>query len=78
MAKEKKDYREQIAIISGMYPGRATLSVTETAKVLGIDRRTVKSLIERRSDPLNAIDIGKSGKNKIYIIPVTAIARFTG
>lgn len=78
MAKEKRDYREQLALISEICPGKATLTVAETAGLLGVDRRTVKALIERRHEPLKALNVGIGGKNKIYIIPVTALARFTG
>lgn len=78
MARERQDYREQLALISEICPGKATLTVAETAAVLGVDRRTVKALIERRHEPLKALNVGIGGKNKFYIIPVTALARFTG
>lgn len=75
--KEKKDYRDQLALISAVFPGRINVSVAEAAKALGIDRRTVKALIERKVDPLPATRIGRGKVNTTYIIPIAALARFT-
>ena len=72
--RDKIGYREQIERIAEIYPNRVTLTLTEAAKVLGIDRRTVVVLIEQRK--LAAMDIAsKQSKNRRYIIPITAIAR---
>lgn len=71
--REKKDYREQIALINDIYPTKITLTVAEAADILGIDRRTVKALIEKKK--LAASQVG-GRKNKIYIIPKAAVARF--
>lgn len=77
MAREKQDYRDQLAILTEIFPGRATLTVSEAARVLGVDRRRVKAMIERRTDPLPAQDTSAGGTNKCYIIPIAALARFT-
>ncbi len=77
MAREKQNYREQLEIIVALYPGRAALTVSEAAEVLGVDRRTIKTLIERGKDPLPATDVSAGSQNKKYIIPISAIARFT-
>lgn len=71
--REKEGYRETIGVINTAYPGKIALSVTEAAKSLGIDRRTVISLI--RSNKLNAIDCSKGKQNSRYLIPVTSLAK---
>lgn len=72
--REKDGYRDQLARLNELYPNRVTLSVSETAKALGIDRRTVVRLIDEKK--LVAMNIGERGKNKRYIIPLTAVAKF--
>ena len=42
-------------------------------KVLGVDKRTVLLLIQKKK--LAAMEVSKGEKNKRYIIPITAIAR---
>lgn len=71
--REKEGYRDQIARLAEIYPGKIALTVIETAKVLGVDKRAVISLIQRKK--LAATDISKGATNKRYIIPITAIAR---
>ena len=72
--REKQGYREQLAHLNEMHPGRVALNVSETAKALGIDRRTVLRLIETKR--LVATNIAEKGNNRRYIIPITAVARF--
>jgi excisionase family DNA binding protein len=71
--RDKQGYREQIERLAEIYPNKITLSLTETASALGIDKRTVLVLIEKKKLP--ATDISNGSKNKRYIIPITAIAR---
>ena len=75
--REKEGYREQLALLNELYPGKISLSVPETAKVLGVDVRTVRAAIERKINPLPAQSIGRSNKYKTYLVPKTALARFT-
>ena len=72
--RDKQGYREQIERLAEIYPNRITVSLTEAASVLGIDKRTLMCLIEKRK--LHAIDVSTGSKNRHYIIPVTALARF--
>lgn len=72
--RDKEGYREQIERLAEIYPGKITLSLSEAASALGIDKRTVLVLIEKKKLPAN--DISNGRKNKHYIIPITAIARF--
>lgn len=73
--REKEGYREQIERLAEIYPNKVVLSVPETAKVLGVDVRTVVALIQNRK--LNATNISAGKKNKRFVIPITSIARFT-
>lgn len=75
MPREKADYRSNIENIRDMFPGVGALTVDEVAKWLSVDKRTVKSIIERRGNPLPAVNIG-GGKNKVYRVSVEALARF--
>lgn len=75
MPREKADYRANIENIRDMFPGVGALTVDEVAKWLSVDKRTVKSIIERRGNPLPAVNIG-GGKNKVYRVSVEALARF--
>jgi hypothetical protein len=75
--REKEHYREQLALINERYPGKVMLTVTEVSEVLGICPRTVKAMIERKRNPLAAQNIGTGNKQKIYIIPKTAVASFS-
>ena len=75
MAREKLDYRANIAHIKEMFPGVGALTVPQVAEWLQVDKRTVKGLIERKREPLPAVDIG-SGKIRVYRVSVEARARF--
>ena len=75
MGREKLDYRANIANIKEAYPGVGALTVPQVAEWLGVDKRTVKVLIERRREPLPAVDVG-SGKLKVYRVSIEALARF--
>ena len=75
MAREKIDYRANIANIKEKFPGVGALTVPQVAEWLGVDKRTVKVLIERRREPLPAVDVG-SGKLKVYRVSIEALARF--
>ncbi len=76
MAREKADYRANIANIREMFPGVGALTVPQVAEWLQVDRRTVAGLIQRRKDPLPAVNVG-SDKKKIYRVSVEALARFS-
>lgn len=77
MPREKANYREQLALINDLYPDKITLTVPEAAQVLGVDRRTVRAMIERKCNPLPAQIVGKTNNKIRYLIPKTAVARFS-
>lgn len=71
--REREGYREVLGVINDAYPGKIALSVAETAKALGIDRRVVVSLI--KSHKLSAMDCSRGNLNSRYLIPVTSLAK---
>ena len=75
MAREKMDYRSNISKLKEDFPGVGALTVKQVAQWLSCDVRTVKAVIERRRDPLVAVDVG-NGKNKVYRVSIEALARF--
>ena len=75
MARERLDYRTNIANIKEKFPGVGALTVPQVAEWLQVDKRTVKALIERKREPLPAVDVG-SGKLKVYRVSIEALARF--
>lgn len=77
MAREKRDYRANIASIREMFPDAGMLTVVQVAKWMSVDRRTVTALIERKSEPLVAVDVGAGSKNKVYRVSVESLARFS-
>lgn len=77
MGREKRDYRANIASIKEMFPDSGMLTVLQVAKWMSVDRRTVTALIERKREPLVAIDVGKGIKNKVYRVSVESLARFS-
>ena len=76
MPREKIDYRANIASISEMFPDAGMLTVPQVADWLQVDRRTVARLIQRKRDPLPAVNVG-SDKKRIYRVSVEALARFS-
>jgi excisionase family DNA binding protein len=77
MGREKVNFREQLGLLNDLFPGKITLTVSEAASVLGVDRRTVRAMIERKYNPLPAQIVGKTNNKTRYIIPKTAVARFS-
>ena len=73
MAREKLDFRANIARINELYPNSGTLTVTEVAGFLKCDRHSVTELIKKRK--LTAVNSSSGGKNAIWRISVEALAR---
>ena len=71
--REKQGYREQIEALATVFPGKVSLSISETAKALDVDRRTVNALIEQKK--LTAINVSLGDKYNRYLIPITSIAK---
>ena len=71
--REIHGYREQIEARAMVFPGKVSLSVSEAAKALDVDRRTVNALIEQKK--LTAINVSLGDKYNRYLIPITSIAK---
>lgn len=71
--REKQGYREQIEALATVFPGKVSLSISEAAKALDVDRRTVNALIEQKR--LTAINVSLGDKYNRYLIPITSIAK---
>lgn len=69
---EKAGYREAYEQLRELFPDRVTLSVKETASVMGVSPGTVYSAIRRVQNPLPAKKLG----GKCVIIPIAALARW--
>lgn len=64
----KVTVRELSDRIAEFYPGRLCLSFSETAKLLGVDRRTVEAVADRRYCPLPSARIASK-----RVVPVTGL-----
>ena len=65
-------YYEQLEFIKEQYPNVVALSVKECATFMGVDQRTVYSMIRRVKDPLPTRKVGK----KKVVIPIPSLARW--
>lgn len=68
---EKVGYREQLELLTNMFPGKAAITVSETAVILGTRPGTVYQAIRRVKDPLPSRKI--LGK---VLVPLTGLARW--
>jgi hypothetical protein len=69
---EKIDYRENLELLREMFPGKLSLSVPETASVMGLDVKTVYNAVSRRYNPLPHMKVGE----KRILIPIPGLARW--
>lgn len=73
--KEKEGYREQLERLAEIYPNKITLTIPETAKALGIDKRTVLNFIKTKK--LSALNISNGKERKRYVIPLSSVAKIS-
>lgn len=66
---EKDGYRENLELLSKLYPDKAALDVKETAAVLGVSPKTVYEQVNNGKNPLPAKKIG--GK---IVVPIAKLA----
>lgn len=75
MAREKQGYRESIARIDTLFPGRLSLTVAECAQAVGCSAKTIRNEIAARR--LQARDVGAGKKNNSYRVNVETLARWS-
>ena len=68
---EKQGYRENIALLTEIFPGRAAISVKEAADVTGTSKDAVYDMIKRVHNPLPHQKMGAR-----VLIPVAGLARW--
>ena len=66
---EKEGYRENLAFLTELFPGRAVLCVKEAATVLGVSQKT---LYEQSRRVCNSFPVKKIGGK--VVVPITALA----
>ena len=69
---ERKGYREELGFLMELHPGKAALTVKETATALGTSPDAVYDAIKRKKDPVPHKSVGK---NRI-VIPIAGLARW--
>lgn len=80
MAREKSGYRDLLEALTQVskekYNGKVCFTTTEAAELIGVHPKTIVANINRAHKPLEAVNIGKGGKYKSYVISITALARY--
>lgn len=74
MAREKVGYRDQLALILDKYQSKM-LTVQEVADFLDCNQKTVLNNINRRYNPLPAINVAVG--RKMWRIAATDLARWS-
>lgn len=69
---EKASYRDTIAHLNDLFPGRASITAQEAAQVLDCDIKTVRSSMARVKNPLPSVKVTE----KKVVIPIPAFARW--
>ena len=67
---EKKGYREQLEMLREQFPDRQTITPRETARVLGVNIKTVYSAMKRVRNPLPSIEVTKNRS----VVPIARLA----
>lgn len=69
---ERAGYRENLALITSLFPGRISLTVKEVAKLMSACENSVRQALNRKDDPLPSQKL-VSGK---IVIPIPQLARW--
>lgn len=76
MAREKVDYREQLALVYEKFPDtNGYLKAEEVAVILGCNVKTVYERAKDRRNPLPSKNIG--GTRKILRFPIAGLVRWS-
>ena len=68
---ELAGFRENLALLSQLFPGRAAIDVKECADVLGVSIKTVYAAINRVHNPIPVVKVGRK-----TTIPIGRLARW--
>lgn len=68
-------YSENIEMLSKLFPDRIVISMTECARALGVDYRTVKDMTERKKNPLPLVKLTEGSKSRCGV-PIALFARW--
>ena len=69
---EKADYRESLEMLKERFPDRVTITLQETASILGVNIKTVYSARRRVRNPLLTVQITKNR----YVVPISSLAKW--
>lgn len=64
--RELEDYRDNIELLSKLFPGKATITIEETAQVIGCHKRTISE-----NDDIPVVKIGRRSA-----VPIVGLARY--
>lgn len=73
MPREKENFREQLARLDELFPGREVITIVEASKLLGVYRAT---LLHDRTFPAKKIGETNKPMGGKYIVPKVALARW--
>lgn len=73
MPREKEGFRDQLARLDELFPGRETLKIEEAAKMLGLYRGT---LLNDKTFPARKVGEANKPYGGTYIVPKVALARW--
>lgn len=66
MAKEKVDYRDNLEMLQGMFPGQVTITIQDACAILKRDKR---ALLRDRAFPAQKV----GGR---YAVPIVGLAKY--
>ena len=66
MPRELEDYRDNLELLSKMFPGKATITIEETAQVIGCHKRTIAE-----NDDIPIVKVGRRSA-----VPIVGLARY--
>lgn len=73
MPREKEGFREQLARLDEIFPGKEAIGICEVSKMLGVYRAT---LLHDKTFPARKIGETNKPMGGKYIVPKVALARW--
>lgn len=66
MPRELEDYRDNLELLGKLFPGKATITIEETAQVIGCHERTIA-----KNDDIPIVKVGRRSA-----VPIVGLARY--